>query len=322
MSFIYSLKITTNAILQIFLLGFSGYLLTRRKLTSAENLKFLSWATIILFFPCFIFAKLIENFNFQVYSNWWIFPLMSFVVTLVGILTGVLFVKLDKDLEKFKREFISLVTFQNSGYLPLILVAFLLPIESQEQVFIYIFLFLLGFNLIMWSVGVFYLRGKKERFELSSLLSPPVIAVLAALFIISLGWANSIPQFLIRPVKMFGECALPLAMLVVGGNLAQIDFKLQESLKQVVYLVVAKLVFLPLLFFGIIFLIKPVYEIAFLILLQSIMPSATSLGVIMRNYDKKDNIISLGIFWTHVLSLLTIPLFLILFSALSAFLIR
>jgi len=322
MSFIYSLKVTTVAILQIFLLGFSGYLLTKRKIASAESLKFLSWATITLFFPCFIFAKLIENFNFQNYCNWWIFPLLSFVVTIIGFFTGVLFVKLDKDLEKFKREFISLAAFQNSGYLPLILVAFLLPAEIQEQVFIYIFLFLLGFNLIMWSVGVFYLKGKKERFELSSLLSPPVTAVFAALFVIALGLANSIPQFLIKPVKMFGDCALPLAMLVVGGNLAQIDFKIKENFKYILYLVVAKLVFLPLLFFGIIFLMKPAYEIAFLILLQSIMPSATSLGIIMRNYDKKDNIISLGIFWTHVLSLLTIPLFLILFSTLSAFLIR
>jgi predicted permease len=308
--------------LQVFLLGFSGYVLTRKKIASPENLKFLSGLVISLLFPCFIFVKLIENFSFQIYGNWWLFPLLSFMITLVGFLTGILFLKLDTGLEKFKREFVSLVTFQNSGYLPLILVAFLLAPGIQEKIFIYLFLFLLGFNLVMFSIGVFYLKEKKERFELSSLLSPPVVAVLAALSLVALGWASSLPTSLIKPAKMFGDCALPLAMFVVGGNLALMNFQTREHIRHIVYLIVAKLIFLPLLFFGIIFLLKPAYEIAFLILLQSAMPSATSLSVIMSHYDNKDNIISLGIFWTHLLSLVTIPLFLVLFGALSAFLIR
>ncbi|MDD5618230.1 MAG: AEC family transporter [Candidatus Omnitrophica bacterium] len=318
----HSLKITITAILQIFLLGLSGYVVVRKNLASRDNLKFLSSLAIDLFLPCFIFAKLIDNFNFYTYRNWWLFPLLSFIITLVGFLTGILFLKLDNGLEKFKKEFVSLVTFQNSGYLPLILAAFLFGGQRQEQMFIYIFLFLLGFNLIIWSVGVFYLKEKSERFELSSIFSPPVVAVFIALFLIALGWARFIPEFLTKPIGMFGDCALPLAMFVVGGNLAQIDFKFKESFKHILYLIIAKLLFLPLLFFGIIFLLKPSYEIAFLILLQSAMPSATSLSVIMRHYDEKDNIVSLGIFWTHVLSLLSIPLFLILFSALSIFLLQ
>ena len=322
MNLIYSLKITTVAMLQIFLLGFSGYFLARKKLASAENLKFLSGLVISLIFPCFVFVKLVENFNFQSYCNWWVFPLLSFIITLAGLLVGLLFLKLDSGLKIFKKEFVSLITFQNSGYLPLILAAFLFPPGIQEQMFICIFLFLLGFNLVIWSVGVFYLKDKKERFELSSLLSPPVVAVVLALFFIALGWIRLIPGFVIRPAKMLGDCALPLAMFVVGGNLAQIDFKLRENFKHIVYVSVAKLLFLPLLSFGLIFLLRPSLEIAFLILLQSAMPSATSLSVIMRHYDSKDNITSLGIFWTHVAGLISIPLFLILFSALRNFLIR
>jgi predicted permease len=111
-------------------------------------------------------------------------------------------------------------------------------------------------------------------------------------------------------------------MFVVGGNLALINFKTKEHIRHIVYLIIAKLIFLPLIFFGIIFLLKPSFEVAFLILLQAIMPSATTLSVIMSHYDRRDNIVSLGIFWTHVVSLVTIPLFLILFDACSVFLIR
>ena len=70
---------------------------------------------------------------------------------------------------------------------------------------------------------------------------------------------------------------------------------------------------MPLLFLGLILLIKPSYEIALLLLLQGAMPSAVSPSMIMRHYDKKDNIVSLGIFWTHVICLLTVPLFLMVY---------
>jgi len=312
-----SFKITTAAILQIFLLGLCGYLLAKKKIISLENLKFLSRITINLFLPCFIFTELIENFSFSIYSNWWIFPFMSLVVTGIGFLSGILFVKIDRTLEKFKKEFISLVTFQNSGYLPLILVAFLLPGGRRDQMFIYIFLFLLGFNLIMWSMGVFYLvRKRNKKFELSSLFSPPVIAIISVLFLIAVGLDRFVPRFLIEPAKMFGNCVLPLAIMVVGGNLAQIDIRPKNNFRQIAYLVVAKLLFMPLIFLVLIFLLKPSYPIAFLLLVQSAVPSATSLSMIIRRYDGEDNIVSLGIFWTHLICLLTLPVFLILFSTL------
>lgn len=319
----YSFKITTAAIFQIFLLGLCGFVLTKKNIISQDNLKFLSRLVIFLFFSCFIFVKLIENFNFCLYPNWWIFPLISFVVTLLGFLTGLLFLRIDKNLNKFKNEFLSLVTFQNSGYLPLILVAFLLPPDSRDQMFIYLFLFLLGFNLIMWSIGVFYLvRERNGRFELSSLFSPPVITMIITLFLIAIGFSKFIPIFLIEPMKMLGDCALPLAILIVGGNLAQVNISTKKYSRYISSLVIAKLLFLPFIFFGLIFLIKPQQSIAFLLLLEGAMPSATSLSVIMRHYDREDNIISLGIFWTHLFSLLTIPLFLILFSAFRIFIIR
>lgn len=308
-------KITASAMLQIFILGFIGYTLTKKKFITEDNVRFLAKMVISLFFPLFVFVNLISSFDFSSYPNWWKFPLISLIVTAAGFLTAKTFLKMYKELEKFKREFVSLVTFQNSGYLPLILVALLLPQGNREQMFIYIFLFLLGFNIMMWSVGVFYLTvDTKNNFKLRSLFNPPVIAIISALLLIAIGLHKIIPHFLIGPLKMIGECALPLAIMVVGANLALIDTSSKSNLKDVFQAVVAKLIFMPLLFFGLILLIKPSYHIALLLLLQAAMPSAVSPSMIMRHYDKKDNIVSLGIFWTHVISLLTIPIFLVLFS--------
>ena len=308
-------KITFSAMLQILILGLIGYALTKKKKIEVDNIRFLSKLVINLFFPAFVFANLISNFEFRSYSNWWQFPLISFFITGVGFLTARIFLKMYKGLEKFKREFTSLVAFQNGGYLPLILVALLLPSGRREQMFIYIFLFLLGFNIMMWSVGVFYLtKEAKDNFKWRSLFNPPVIAVISALFVIAIGLHRIIPYFLVGPLKMIGDCALPLAIMVVGANLALIDISGKTHWENVTHVISAKLIFMPLLFFGLILLLKPSYDIALLLLLQAAMPSAVSPSMIMRHYNKKDNIVSLGIFWTHVISLLTIPIFLILFS--------
>jgi predicted permease len=278
---------------------------------------------IYFFFPCFIFVNLVSNFDFRSYSNWWIFPFLSFFVTAVGFFTAKLFIRIDKNLEGFKREFVSLVTFQNGGYLPLILVALLLPPGSREEMFIYIFLFLLGFNVIIWSLGVTYLaKSETRRIELKTLFNPPVIAIIAALLFIAVGLRKLIPQFLTGTMEMFGDCALPLAIMTVGANLSFIDISDGDYNKHILKIVLAKLLFIPLLFLGLVLFIKPPYAVALLILLQGAMPSAVTSSIIMRHYDKKDNIVSLGIFWTHIICLITIPAFLILFSSFKDFIYR
>ena len=162
MDMLSAFKVTASAMLQIFILGFSGYLLAKKNIISLDNLKFLTKLVINLFFPCYVFIKLISNFSFGAFTNWWIFPLLSLLVTLVGFIVAKIFLKMDSSLGAFKREFISLVTFQNAGYLPLILVVLLLPAFRREQMLVYVFLFLLGFNTTMWSFGVFYLTKEKD----------------------------------------------------------------------------------------------------------------------------------------------------------------
>ncbi|MFC1709226.1 AEC family transporter [Candidatus Omnitrophota bacterium] len=323
MNMLPAFKITAFAMFQIFILGLIGYLLTRKKVISEDNLKFLAKLVINLFFPCFVFVKLVSNFDFKSYPNWWVFPLISFFVTGGSFLVARLFVKLDKNLEKLKREFISLVTFQNGGYLPLILVALLLPAGRREEIFIYIFLFLLGFNAIWWSVGVWHLtKGHESKFDLKSIFNPPVIAIVAALLLTAVGLDRIIPHFLTGTMEMIGDCALPLAIITVGANLALIDVSGTNHSRYIIQIILAKLLFMPLLFLGVILLIRPSYSIALLILLESTMPSAVTQSIVMRHYDKKDNIVSLAIFWTHVVCLLTIPVFLILFSTFKDFIYR
>jgi predicted permease len=53
--------------------------------------------------------------------------------------------------------------------------------------------------------------------------------------------------------------------------------------------------------------------ISLLILIQLAMPSATTLSVLVSHYKKEDLLISQGIFFSHITSIITIPLFLIIY---------
>jgi len=162
MSFIALFKTTFTAMMQIFLLGACGFFLIKRNFINQEGLRILSKLVIELILPVFIFSQFIQKFSFSLFKNWFFFPFLSIIISLLGLGIGVIFLKIFKSpIDKHeKREFLSLLMFQNSGYLPLILSATLLPKGIAETMFIYIFLFLLGFNLAIWSFGCWFLRGE------------------------------------------------------------------------------------------------------------------------------------------------------------------
>jgi len=310
-----SFKTTCLAMGQIFLLAAIGYFLVKKNIFGQDGLNALSRLVVEVTLPTLIFCQLVKDFSFTLYPNWWLFPLISIFITLAGLLVGSLFMGFIRG-QQHKLQFLSLITFQNSGYLPLALVAALLPKEKADMMFIYLFLFLLGFNLVIWSLGVYMLTfTRTKKFELGSLFSPPVIAAVFSLIFIYLGLNKFVPDVLLRPLRMVGDCTLPLAMFVVGGNLAQIHLGHIDK-KAIFFIVLAKLVVLPMLGLGLILKFKFPELIGLLIIMQLSVPSATTLSLIVRHYKKEDSLISQGVFFTHVLSLFAMPVFLSLYFAL------
>lgn len=312
--FLESFRITGSAVVQIILLAALGYFLVKKRLLNEEGLNAIGKLVIMAMLPMLIFSQLINNFSFSLYPKWWAFPLISILITIIALAVGGIFLKFIKG-QEHKKQFLSLVVFQNSGYLPLALVGSLLPEDKQSPMFIYIFLFLLGFNIVMFSLGVHILTFEKaKKFEWKSLFSSPVIAVLLSLLLIYLKLNLFIPEIVLKPLVMVGNCTLPLAMLVVGASLAQIKLRHIDK-KAMVFLAAAKLIILPVL--GLIFLsiFKLPELIGLLVVMQLAMPAATTLSSLVVHYEKEDLLISQGIFFSHIISIITIPLFLSLYFA-------
>ena len=313
--FLEQFKITSLAMVQIFVLGSLGYLLVKRNILSAQGLDALSRLVIQIIFPALILAQMLKNFSFNLYPNWWIFPLISLIVTVVGLIVGWGLLKISR-LKTDKLQFLSLVAFQNSGYLPLALVAAIFTGQQANDIFIFIFLFLLGFDLVAWSLGIYMLTYEKQvKFKLQSLFSAPVVANLTSLALIALGLHKFIPDVLFKPLSLVGNCTLPLAMLVVGGNVALVQLTNIDKKTTFIFLL-GKLIILPVLGIAVVLKLALPPLWGFLVVMQLAMPSATSLSVIIRRFNKPDALISQGVFFSHIVGLFTIPLFLSIYLSL------
>lgn len=310
-----AIKTIIQAIIQLVLLGCVGFWLVKLSWIRESGLKMLSGLVIGFFLPLFMFSEIIKRFRFDLYPDWWVFPILSLLITAVGFLLGLLALAAFPTIRKNEGEFLGITTFQNSGYLPLPLVAALLPSGLAQEMFIYIFLFLIGFNMTIFSFGVWLLSPSGERrcFDYKHIFNAPVLATLLALACIFFKINRLFPEMATKPLEIIGRAAIPLSILVVGGNLASIKSKVTSALKPLSCALAIKLLILPLIFLGVVIFFKFKPLIGLLILLQAAMPPAALLSVISKSQNSEDRLVSQSIFYGHLLSILTVPLFLVLF---------
>lgn len=306
-----SIKLTLDGVLPSFVLGAIGYFLLKLKILQDGGLDGLSTLAIDITLPLLIFYRLLTGFDFAKYPQWWAMPLLSFAITFAGIIAGLLFLKFVK--AGRRGQFLSLVSFQNGGYLPLVMAASLLKGDKLADMLVYLFLFLLGFNFLLFSLGLHMLTHKSGKgVELKHFFSPPVIATFAGFAGVIVGLNRIVPAGVINALGMAGDMTMPLAMFVVGGNIAAIKLT-KMDLPEIPLLILGKMILLPAAGLAAVYLFKIPDPLGLLIVLQLAMPPATNLSVLIRQYREEDLLVSQGIFFSYIAGLVTIPVFLSLY---------
>ncbi len=301
------------AIFQIFLMGAVGFFLVRRRLIDEAGLKVLSWLSINVTFPFFIFYQIVNHFNPASQAHWWAYPLINLSLALVGLLTaGLVAMLLDKS---GHREWMAVSGFHNAGYIPLLLVTMLPLGTGPQELYTYVILTIIGFDVCLWSLGVWLIAYRqKPKISMSNFINPPLVSMFLAFTLVLVGLKAFLPEMIMKPVKIMGDSALAIAMLTIGGNLALTYFN-KIQWKSVGGAIVIKLLILPII--ALVFLrFAHVHSLwGFILMIQACMPTSITLSIIARYYDNpKQDLINQTIFLTHLLCGLTIPLFLGLYS--------
>ena len=300
---------------QIFAMGAMGFYLVRRGLIHESGLKVLSFLSINVFFPLFIFYQIIEHFDAVRIPFWWQFPLINISLACTGLLISSLITIRHQG--HLKDGFVAVSTLNNGGYIPMLMVMSLPLGHWAGTIYTCVIFSIIGFDLCLWSLGVWLITKEKSgRMDLKNLFNPPLISMFAALFIVLTIGGHIIPEAVLKPVNVLGEAALPVAMIVIGGNLSLTSFA-GINWTQVSGAVLIKLIVLPLITLAVLLVAKLNPFVSFVAIIQACMPTSITISVIARNYGTKNqDFINQGIFVTHLLSMITIPIFLALYGKL------
>ena len=308
-----SFQTAAIAIVQIFLMGAVGFFLMRRHLLDEPGLKVLSWISVNVTFPFFIFYQIINHFDPRAQPHWWAYPLINVGLGVVSLsIAGVLAGFFRKNQ---RREWMAVSGFHNAGFIPLLLVTMLPLGEKTQELYAYVILSIIGFDLCLWSLGVWLIAYRqKQTINLGNFINPPLVSMFGAFALVLLGFKSILPEMLMKPVKIMGDGALAIAILTIGGNLALTNFQ-KIQWRDIGGAVFIKLLFLPALTLVFLRLVHVDSLWGLILMVQACMPTAITLSIIARYYNSpQQNLINQTIFLTHVLCGLTVPLFLGLYG--------
>lgn len=212
-----------GAIIKIFLVAVIAGFLVKRNILKQEYIKGLSEVTVKVFLPSLVFDKVTTTFDPINTAGWWVLPLLGMITPLIVIgITSLFYLpKIKDNLNK-----IPLAAFQNAGYLVLP-IGQILYSSDYDKFALYVFLYVLGFNLVLWSVGKYLITKTPDhkKIKLSYLLTPPLLANLFSIFLVFTKLKNYIPDVVSQPVSMLGSAAVPVGIFILGATLGAVSFK-------------------------------------------------------------------------------------------------
>lgn len=297
------------AIAQIFAMGAVGYCLVKARVMDEAGLKLLSFLSVNVCFPFFIFYQITHYFDPRLTHFWWGYPLINIILILSGLMVAIMVgIMRNKPLSE---EFKAASSLHNAGYIPLLLTMTLPLAEMANAVHAAVIISIVGFDLCLWSLGVWLMTRKQQpQFDLKKMINPPLVSMSAAICIV-LGVGEPLrEEVLFKPVKIIGDSAMALAMMIIGGNLALTNLK-HMDVRRIAPAVAIKLLILPTLaLIALIFLrLDPI--MSFVVMIQACMPTSVTLSIIGRHHNTPNqNFVNQAIFLSHLLAVITIPLFL------------
>ncbi|MEA2062775.1 MAG: AEC family transporter [Gemmatimonadota bacterium] len=289
--------------------------MVHRKIFNEAHTRALTAVVVNLALPCLVFSNVIKCFDVSDFPHWWKFPLIGAALCLIPLLLARL---VFNRAGSARNTLIALSGLQNAGYLVLPVGEMLFP-EQFEQFSIYIFLMLLAYMPILWSVGTFLISHREGmKLELRKIMPPPFCVNVLAMILVFTGLDRFIPEIILEPVELVGTACVPLATVVLGLTMGALHVRRLPRPAFLAGVVGIKLLVVPTAMF---FLLKYTgfssgsLENAFWII-EAASPPATALVLQMIHFGGDEKLVCGTLVTAYLAALFTMPLFLSLVQVL------
>lgn len=182
------------------------------------------------------------------------------------------------------------------------------PIVSAvlgEEMLFYVAVFNIPFNILVYTYGIFLLKGSGAFRSWRTLVSPPLVAVVVSLVLLAL--RVKLPVMLAEAVSSLGTITVPGAMLVIGASLGNVSVAGVWRHWRVLAMSLVSLLVRPLLVWAVLGLVVESREVLAVGTILAAMPVAVNTTALCIEYGTDEALGSAGVMVTTVLSLVTIP---------------
>ncbi|MFI3313708.1 MAG: AEC family transporter [Eubacteriales bacterium] len=279
-----------------------GYLARRLKVVNADFVPNFSKLIIHVLQPFMIINSVLNKEHLM--SNEQVFLLTGIALACYVVLIGLalllpkfLHMKVDKGTYRF------MFIFGNVGFMGYPVVRSLFGDDAMFMVTIFILLF----NILVYTVGILMLAGDKEKqqFSFKMFVKPTVIACVVAYAVYFIN--TPVPELLATCVAYVGDLTTPACMVLIGCSLGAIPVKEMGGTWRLYAVIALKMVVIPVIAFLLLRTLVTDAMMMGVIVVMLAMPIATNATMLSAVYGGNDKLASTGVLISTLLSVGTIP---------------
>lgn len=303
-----------GAVLPVFGLMAVGWRLRSRGWLAQAAEASLLRISINLLLPALIFDSVLGNAALRRPENLLLPPLVGMVMVAAGFGVALLAGRLaGLPAGPQRRTFGFTTGLQNYAYLTIPLSVMLFDPATTGVLFIHN----VGAEITLWTLGLAVLTGGGFTGGWRKIVNAPLIALLLAVTLNALGTCVTPPEpvlflgrLLVTMIHWLGQSAIPLALLLIGGIVADhlAEFRSPDMVRVISTAAVVRLGVMPVLFILLARWLPCSLELKRVILLQGAMPAAVLPIALTKHYLGDTRIALQSALGTSLIGLLTVPL--------------
>lgn len=302
---------TLEAVTTLFAIGIIGFSLISKKVLPEAALAALSPLLLEVSLPALSFVKILTKFNLSQIDKVVLYPLSWMAFTLAIYALSHVFKYFSNS--EFRGEFAMTLFFQNAVFVPLILISRIYGKDSDHLV--NLFLFTLLYAPFFFNFHHIFFDHKGAPINWRKVFHPIVVGTIVAIILVITNTSNYIPNFIISALSMVGAMAIPVLMIMVGGNI-YLDFKNSKKFNyfEVIKFVLVKNFIFPSISILALYFLKLNYELSLIIFLQAAVPPLMAVPIFAMRMNKNVAITNQYILGSLAFSIISIPLMFWIFN--------
>lgn len=295
------IRIVGGSVLTLFLMMAVGVVLGKRGMLSNEALSQMSKLLLCIAVPCIMVDTLLaETCNYKTICG-----LLTASAVLVGIyvLSMVLVQLMYQKAKSADRGVLRFAAmYGNTGFMGFPLIQAALGDAGMLTTVVS----LAVFTILSWTHGLCLIGGRKEMSVRKVIINPGVLGFLISVVLFAL--QIRLPEPVGDAVKFLGSLNTPLAMIIIGGQIAQVNFREMLKDRNVYTVSLIKLIVIPVITMLVLLPLRLDSVMYMAVVILSACPVAGITSLFSQLNGKNTSLAARLVTVTTVFCIITLPL--------------